>query len=169
MVRGARQKVFLNKPITVGFSILDMSTGKLTMYQFYCDYLKVKCNEHCCLLRLFTDTNSMCCKIQTENLYEDMEESADLFDANNFEPTQPLYSKQNHRLLGEMKSKTGSTPPVEFVGLRAKMYSLSCGTKSQKKAKGIQKCFVKKHVQHDSFLRVLRNSTSTANAKFRAF
>jgi len=165
MVRGARQKVLLNKPIAVGFSILDLS--KLTMYQFYYDYLKAKYNERCCLL--FTDTDSLCCKIQTENLYEDMEESADLFDTSNFEPTHPLYSKQNHRVLGKMKNETGSTPPVEFVGLRTKMYSLSCGTKSQKKAKGIQKRFVKKHVQHDSFLHVLRNTTSTTNAKFRAF
>ena len=56
---GARQKVLLNKPIAVGFSILDLS--KLTMYQFYYDYLKAKYNERCCLL--FTDTDSMCCKI----------------------------------------------------------------------------------------------------------
>ena len=157
--------MLLNKPIAVGFSILDLS--KLTMYQFYYDYLKAKYNERCCLL--FTDTDSLCCKIQTEDLYEDMEESADQFDTSNFEPTHPLYSKQNHRVLGKMKSETGSTPPAEFVGLRAKMYSLSCGTKSQKKAKGIQKRYVKKHVQHDSFLHVLRNTASTTNAKFRAF
>ena len=36
-----------------------------------------------------------------------------------------------------MKSETGSTPPLEFVGLKAKMYSLSCGNKSQKKVKEI--------------------------------
>jgi len=42
-----------------------------------------------------------------------------------------------------MKSDTGSTPPLEFVGLRAKMYSLSCGKKSQTKVKGIKKNYVK--------------------------
>ena len=35
MVRGARQKVKLTKPIAVGFSILELS--KLTMYEFYYD------------------------------------------------------------------------------------------------------------------------------------
>jgi len=33
MVRGARQKIKLNKPIAVRFTILDIS--KLTMYEFY--------------------------------------------------------------------------------------------------------------------------------------
>jgi len=68
-----------------------------------------------------------------------------------------------------MKSETGSTPPLEFVGLRAKMYSLSCGNKSQKKAKGIKKQYVKKHFRHQSFVDVLKNVTSTTNAKFRVF
>ena len=68
-----------------------------------------------------------------------------------------------------MKSETGSTQPVEFIGLRAKMYSLSCGNKSQKKAKGIQKRYVKKFVQHQSFVNVLKNSSTTTNAKFRMF
>jgi len=134
MVRGARQKVLLNKPIAVGFSILDLS--KLT--SFITTISKPNTTN-----ATFTDTDSLCCKIQTEDPYEDMEESADQFNTSNFEPTHPLYSKQNNRGLGKMKSETGSTPPAEFVGLRAKMYSLSCGIKSQKKAKGIQKRYVK--------------------------
>ena len=39
LVRGARQRVTLNKPISVGFSILEIS--KLIMYEFYYDYLKL--------------------------------------------------------------------------------------------------------------------------------
>ena len=68
-----------------------------------------------------------------------------------------------------MKSEMGATPPVEFVGLTAKMYSLSCANISQKKAKGIQKRYVKEHVQHQSFLEVLRNTSTTTNTKFRQF
>ena len=40
LVRAARQKVTLNKPIAVGFSILELS--KLLMYTFYYDHLKAK-------------------------------------------------------------------------------------------------------------------------------
>jgi len=38
MVRGARTKITLNKPIAVGFSILEIS--KFVMYSFYYDHLK---------------------------------------------------------------------------------------------------------------------------------
>jgi len=40
MVRAAPQKIMLNKPIAVGFSVLELS--KLSMYEFYYDYLKPK-------------------------------------------------------------------------------------------------------------------------------
>jgi len=165
MVRAARQKIFLNKPIAVGFCILELS--KLTMYKFYYEYLKPKYQER--VMLLFTDTDSLCCQIQTPDLYKDMSEAMDLFDTSNFDPDHSLYSKNNYRVLGKMKSETGSTPPVEFVGLRAKMYSLSCGDKSQKKVKGIKKKYVKKSVRHDSFVNVLRNIEPHTEAKFRLF
>jgi len=110
------------------------------MYQFYYGYLKTKYQDQCSLL--FTDTDSLCCKIQTQDLYRDMGENLNLFDTSNFEVDHPQYSASNCRVLGKFKSKTGSIAPKEFVGLRAKMYSLhvpSCPSKSQKKAKGIQK------------------------------
>ena len=66
------------------------------------------------------------------------------YDTSNFEKDHPLYSTANHRVLGKFKSETGSLAPREFVGLRAKMYSLDCGKKSQKKVKGVKKHVVKK-------------------------
>ena len=65
MVHNAKQRVTLNKPITVGFAILEIS--KLIMYQFYYDYLKPTCGNNCKLL--FTDTDSFCCHIQTDDLW----------------------------------------------------------------------------------------------------
>jgi len=55
LVRGACQRVTLNKPISV-FSILEIS--KLVMYEFYYDYLKPKYFDRCKFL--FTDTDSLC-------------------------------------------------------------------------------------------------------------
>ena len=120
LVRWAYQRVTPNKPISVGFSILEIS--KLIMYEFYYDYLKPTYLDRCKLL--FTDTDSFCCHIQTEDLYNDMGENIELFDTSNFEQTHPLYSKTNHRIVGKFKSETGSLAPLEFVGLRAKTYSL---------------------------------------------
>jgi len=118
---------------------------------------------------LFTDTDSLCCQIETPDLYHDMGEKLDLFDTSNFDPSHPLYSRQSHRVLGKMKSETGFGPPVKFVRLRAKMYSLLCEIKLQKKAKEIQKSYVKKHIQHRGFLKVLKNASQATTAKFRAF
>ena len=165
MVRSARTKIKLNKPIAVGFTILEIS--KFIMYDFYYGYLKAKYQERVCLL--FTDTDSLCCEIQTQDLYRDMAQNAELFDTSNFEVDNPLYSTSNRRVLGKFKSETGSTPPIEFVGLRAKLYSLYCPPKSQKKAKGIQKHYVKKHVQHSQYVDVLRNVQRTTTSRFRMF
>jgi len=108
MVRAAKQKVTLNKPIAVGFCILELS--KLIMYKFYYDYLKPRYGNYCKLL--FTDTDSLCCEIQTTDLYSDMSEAMDLFDTSNFEPDHPLYFTRNHCVLGKMKSETGLSLPA---------------------------------------------------------
>ena len=168
MVRAARTKVKLNKPIAVGFSILEIS--KLIMYKFYYDHLKVKYRNRCSLL--FTDTDSLCCEIQTDDLYSDMGVSLDHYDTSNFAQDHPQYSTTNRRVLGKFKSETGSDAPSEFVGLRAKMYSLyvpRTPTKCHKKAKGIQKHYVRNRVRHRHFVEVLRNARSTTMSTFRTF
>jgi len=71
--------------------------------------------------------------------------------------------------LGKFKSETGSLAPREFVGLRAKMYSLDCGKKSQKKAKGVKKHVVKKNVHQIDFLAVLKREKVNTVAKFNTF
>ena len=111
------------------------------MYKFYYETLKPKYGDR--LKLLFTDTDSLCCEIETEDLYRDMEKDIDFYDISNYDPTHPLYSKSNHRVLGKMKSETWSIPIVEFVGLKAKMYSYLYENKGQKKVKGIKKNFVK--------------------------
>jgi len=168
MVRAARTKVKLCKPIAVGFAILELS--KHIMYTFYYDHLKARYGDRCSLL--FTDTDSLCCEIQTANLYADMGDSLDLYDTSNFSPDHPQYSMLNRRVLGKFKSETGSTPPREFVGLRAKMYSLhvpSAPKKSFIKVKGVQKHYVRKNVRHSNFLNVLRKVEKNMTCKFRGF
>jgi len=92
------------------------------MYRLFYDYLKHKYEDKCKLL--FKDTYCLCCHIETEDLYADMAANIDLFDTSNSETAHPLYSLQNHRVLGKLKSETGSLAHSDFVGLRAIMYSL---------------------------------------------
>ena len=100
MVRGARTKITLNKPIAMGFSILEIS--KFIMYSFYYDHLKAKYADRCTLL--FTDTDSLCCEIRTDDLYADMMDSLDLYDTSNFDPKLPQYNDDNRREIGKFKS-----------------------------------------------------------------
>ena len=95
-----------------------------------------------------------------------MSQNLDLFDT-----THPLYTTENHRALGKFKSETGSLAPLEFVGPRAKMYSLLVpdNLKASKiRATGITKSYVKKKVRHDQFLAVLKTLKSTPST-FRTF
>ena len=58
----------LNRPIYGGMVILDMA--KLLMYDFYYNVLKKKYDDN--LNLLFTDTDSLCVSIHTEDVYKDM-------------------------------------------------------------------------------------------------
>lgn len=62
-----KSKIFLNKPIYTGVTILKNS--KILMYSFY-GYLKAKYGPNC--KRLFTDTDSFPLNIQAEKVYKDM-------------------------------------------------------------------------------------------------
>ena len=57
----------LDKPIQVGFNILDLS--KLLMYDFHCYYIKI--GYGCGTRLLFTDTKSLVYEIKTDAVYED--------------------------------------------------------------------------------------------------
>jgi len=167
MVRGAHQRVTLNKPISVGFAILEIS--KLIMYQFYYDYLKPKYGDNCTLL--FTDTDSFCCHIQTDDICQDIAKNASLFDTSNLSPLTPSIPRQTIACSVSLKSETGSVAPRKSVGLRAKMYSLHVPVnkkQSKIRAKGIKKSYVNKNVRSEQFLNVLTTQNST-NSRFRAF
>jgi len=98
-----------------------------------------------------------------------MGDSLDLYDTSNFAVDHPQYSETNRRVLGKFKSETGSIPPTEFVGLRAKMYSLRTPKKSFTKVKGVQKHYVRKNVRHQNFVDVLRHVGQNTMCKFRSF
>ena len=67
-----------------------------------------------------------------------------------------MYSTANKKVLGKMKDKCAERPIAEYVGLRPKMYSIleACGG-NIKKAKGVKKNVVKKHIRHEQYKEAL--------------
>ena len=89
--------------------------------QFHHEYVKSKYGDQAKLL--FTDTDSFCYHIQTEDVYKDMQEDQDLFDTFDYPQDHLLYSNTNKKVIGKFKDEMAEEPINEFIGLRAKMYS----------------------------------------------
>ena len=68
----------LNKPIYVGFSILELSES--LKYEFHYKYMKNKFDAKL----LFTDTDSLVYEIKTEDICEDFYLDNDLFDFSDY-------------------------------------------------------------------------------------
>ena len=167
MVENAKEKICLCKPIAIGCAILEIA--KLIMYEFYYDCLLPKFGVdklHLC----FTDTDSLICHVETEDLHADLQSISHWLDTSNFDRDHPLFSETNRRALGKFKSETADSLAYEFCGLRSKMYSLATAddTKCFLKAKGVPKMYVKKNVRHEQYLHVL-NHWNVTKCKFRAF
>lgn len=144
-------KIVLNRPIYVGASVLDLS--KVLMYDFHYNYMREKYNT---VKLLFTDTDSLCYEVHTDDIYHDMSCDMNLFDTSDYPVNHILFSTQNKKVIGKMKDETKGVPIEEFVGLRAKMYSMYHGGKETKTAKGIKKC-ESKRLRHANYRDCLLN------------
>jgi hypothetical protein len=123
--------------------------------------------SNACLL--FSDTDSLCYHLFTDDVYRDMSEYIDLLDTSGYPHDHPLYSAVNAQAIGKMKDECNGKAPLEFVGLRAKMYSLlTYDSMAKRTATGIKKRYVAKHLRHDIYLRTLRKKT-IEHAKYRLF
>ncbi len=143
--------VKLYKPIYLGMSILDLS--KTLMYEFHYDYVKPKWGDKSKLL--FTDTDSLCYEIQTNDVYEDIKNDADRwYDTSNYDKDHPsgLYSGKNKKVIGFFKDECGGKYITKFVGLKAKSYSYETSDgKVEKKCKGVKKYVVTKYITHEDY------------------
>ena len=145
-IQNHKEKVLLNKPIYVGMSVLDLS--KHLMYDFYYNTLKARCGENVRLL--YTDTDSLIVKVDTEDVYGDMKKNLDDYDTSNYSPGHPLFSTANKKVIGKFKDELGGRLMTEFIGLRPKMYSYA-GEDSGKRAKGVKKSVLCKTITHDDY------------------
>ena len=145
-----RINVKLNKPIYTGFTVLELS--KLHMYNFHYQHMMKLYGPSKAKL-LFTDTDSLTYLIETKDVYQDMKEDQELYDTSDYPKDHPLYSNTNKKVIGKFKDETEGRPIAEFVGLRAKMYSIKTEEKKkdQMKGKGIKKSVLEREVNHQDY------------------
>ena len=144
------EQVF-NKPVYLGMIILDLS--KILIYDFHYNYIKKKYGSKANLL--FTDTDSLCYEIETEDFYKDI--SADVqekFDTSNFSPkhSSGIPTGINKKIPGMFKDEAGGEIIEEFVGLRAKLYAFkTLKGVEEKRCKGAKRGVVMKSISFEDF------------------
>ena len=117
-----KTKLYFINPIYLGISIHDLS--KSLIYDFHYNYIKTKYGDKAKLL--FTDTDSIAYEIRTKDFYKDINPNIEKrFDTSDYPTNYPSGIKTglNSKVLGMFKDEAGGKHIVEFVGLRAKLYS----------------------------------------------
>jgi hypothetical protein len=147
VVHSVKTTLKLNWPIYVGQAVLNLP--KHWMYGFWYNHLKRLYGEKAQLL--YTDTDSLLYKIETEDVYDDIRRQAEEYDFSDQSTGHPCYSAEN-KVVGKFKDECLSRPIAEFVGLGPKMYSIleACGSNTMK-AKGVFKAGVKKDLRHELY------------------
>ncbi|PFX11805.1 hypothetical protein AWC38_SpisGene24344 [Stylophora pistillata] len=152
-----KTQILFNKPLYLGMSILDIS--KTLMYDFHYNYIKPKYPNDKSKL-LFTDTDSLCYEIQTEDFYRDITNDVDsLFDTSNIREghCSGVPTGVNKKVIGMFKDEAGGKIIEEFVGLRAKLYSYKMfdDGEEKKKCKGVKQGVVERTIGFDDYKRCL--------------
>ncbi|XP_046666777.1 uncharacterized protein LOC124358524 [Homalodisca vitripennis] len=114
--------VFFNKPIYIGFTVLELS--KFHMYKFYYNVLKEYYNEKQINL-LYIDTDSFFLEIFTDDVYSDFNDPKlkQYFDMSDYPQNHKCYSLDNKKKLGCFKDEICSVVVTDFIGLRPKLYT----------------------------------------------
>ena len=114
----------------------------------------------------FSDTDSMCYTIQTEDFYEDIAEDVESkFDTSEYPKDHPAVAQGfktgcNKKVIGMFKDECAGKQITEFVGLRAKSYAYTVDGKDSKKCKGIKKGVVKKRLTISDYRRCVYSKVS---------
>ena len=90
------------------------------MYDFHFKFIK----KHFDAELLFTDTDSLTYKINSEDVYRDFFNNKLLFDLSNYPKDSKFFDTVNEKVIGKMKDVSEGKINDQFVGLKSKMHSM---------------------------------------------
>ena len=152
-VERLKPTVTMNRPIYVGFCILELS--KYLMFDFHYNVIKNHYGNKATLL--FTDTDSLAYVIETPSIRADLEHFKSHFDFSDYPHDDPLHDDINKKVIGKFKDELNGKIAYQFVGLKAKMYSLKSSAGEQNRAKGVSTRIVRNKLTHDDYVTCLQD------------
>ena len=165
IVQSTKARIVLNKPIFVGFMVLE--NAKYILNHFWYDVLKEKYEDRIKLL--LSDTDSFIYSVYTNNAYSDLYELREYMDLSGYSTDSPLqkyHNSANKKVPGKFSDEKPEEVIKEVVALKPKMYSvlamplLKQRLISHATAKGISKV-AQKTITHQDYLDTLRNHGTT--------
>ena len=108
----------------------------------------------------YMGTDSFIIHIKTKDFFKDIADDVEKrFDTSNYEVDRPLPKRKNKKVIGLMKDELGGKIMIEFVALRPKAYSyLMDDDREGKKAKGTQKCVIKRMLKFNDYKDCILNN-----------
>ena len=160
-----KTKILFDKPIYVGFCILELS--KHLMYDTYYNKFQSTFKD---VKLLYTDTDSFVIHVTDRNIYKIMQENEDLFDFSDYPKEHILYSEKNKKVLGKFKDELNGNIMTQRISLRSKMYchKVYNSKKEDKRAKGIKKSNVKSELTFQKYYDCLFNNKNTSH-EYKSF
>ena len=96
--------ILMNKAVYLELWILDLS--KTVMYEFWYDYIKLKCGEKAKLC--YMNADSFIVHVKTDYIYKDIAEDVETrFKTSNFEIDGPLPKGKHKNVIGLIKDELG--------------------------------------------------------------
>lgn len=163
LVEMRRTKIYFNKPLQVGSSILDISKNVILDFHYNVMLSMIELQEPEAMLELlYGDTDSLIYEITLphgRNFYTDvLPKYSDHFDFSSYPSNHILFS--NKKVPAKFSDETRKSYIIEFIALRPKLYSFKTwsfgsNTITNKKAKGVKKNIVSNEISFDDYHRVL--------------
>ncbi|XP_060863596.1 uncharacterized protein LOC132940166 [Metopolophium dirhodum] len=156
--------IMFNKPIYIGFAVLDIS--KTMMYDYHFNVMKAHYGDNINLM--YTDTDSLIYHIKTDDFYKDLKCNSNLLDrmdTSDLPIDHPCYISERKKIPGLFSDEGKGQLITQFIALRAKSYAYILNDKEKIKAKGVRGHVVKNHMTFNDHFDCLFADDEKENSK----